>query len=56
MATFLEILYDDSTEAQGVESQSLLNHPLQSTDMLFDAQDFVETEADTEADPMVQRM
>lgn len=55
-ATFLEVAYDDSAEAQDVDASSLINHPLQSTEELFNAHQFVETEADQQAKPAVRKM
>ena len=55
-ATFLEIPYDDSTEALNVDPSSLINHPLQSTEELFHAHQFVETEVDQQADPALRKM
>ena len=53
---FLEVPYDDSVEAQDVDPATIINHPLLSTDELFAAHDFVETDADTQADPSIRSM
>ncbi|PIL29961.1 hypothetical protein GSI_07872 [Ganoderma sinense ZZ0214-1] len=55
-ATFLEVPYDDSVEAQGVDPATLINHPLQSTEELFHAHQFVETETDQQADPAIRKI
>ncbi|KAI1785580.1 hypothetical protein LXA43DRAFT_1037408 [Ganoderma leucocontextum] len=55
-ATFLELAYEDSSEAQNVDPSSVINHPLQSTEELFNAHHFVESEADREADIPVRRL
>ena len=55
-ATFLEVPYDDSTEAQNVDPSSLTNHPLQSTEELFHAHQFVETEVDQQAESAIRNM
>ena len=53
---FLEVPYDDSVEAQDVDPATIINHPLLSTDELFTAHDFVETDADMQADASIRSM
>ncbi|TBU21891.1 hypothetical protein BD311DRAFT_869699 [Dichomitus squalens] len=53
-AKFLEVPYDDSSEAQDVDPASFINHPLLNTDDVFSAYKIVETEADAQADSSVQ--
>ena len=53
---FLEVTYDDSVEAQDIDPATIINHPVLSTEELFIPRKFVETEADTQADPIVWNM
>ena len=53
-AKFLKVLYEDSVEAQNVDSTTIINHPLLNTDELHVAHDFAETDADVQADPSVR--
>ena len=55
-AKFLEVAYDDSLEAQSVHPGSVINYPLRSVEELLTAREFVLTEEDRNASPIVRRL
>ncbi|TBU25684.1 hypothetical protein BD311DRAFT_492317 [Dichomitus squalens] len=55
-AKFLEVPYDDSLEAQGVQPASVINYPLRSVEELLSTHESVMTEADRRAGSIIHRI